>query len=51
MNVVNPAEFSDTSSVISNLKNQSPEKKLDINEISIPPKLKKKGDQRGQKQQ
>ena len=43
MNIVNRAEFSDTSSVISNLKNQSPEEKLDINGTSMPPKMKRKG--------
>ena len=48
MSIVNPAEFSDTSSVISNLKNQSPEEKLDINEISMPPKMKRKGRPKGE---
>ena len=48
MNIVNLAEFSDTSSVISNLKNQSPEEKLDINEISMPPKMKRKGRPKGE---
>ena len=47
MNTVNPAEFSDTSSVISNLKNQSPQEKLDINEMSMPPKMKRKGRPKG----
>ena len=47
MNIVNPAELSDTSSVISNLKNQSPEKKLDTNKILIPPKMKRKGRPKG----
>ena len=47
MNIVNSAEFSHTSSVISNLKNQSPEEKLDINEISMPPKMKRKGRPKG----
>ena len=42
MNIVNLAEFNDTSSIILNLKNQSPEEKLDINEISMTPKLKRK---------
>ena len=48
MNIVNPAEFIDTSSVISNLKNQSPEEKLDINEISMPTKMKRKGRPKGE---
>ena len=43
LNIVNPAEFSDTSSVILNLKNQSLEEKLDINGISVPLKMKRKG--------
>ena len=42
MNIVNLAEFNDTSSIILNLKNQIPEEKLDINEISMTPKLKRK---------
>ena len=45
MNIVHPAEFSDTSSVILNLKRR--EKKLDINEISVPPKMKRKGKPKG----
>ena len=48
MSIVNPAEFSDTSSVISNLKNQSLEEKLDINEISMLPKMKRKGRPKGE---
>ena len=43
INIVNHAEFSDISTVISNLKNQSPEEKPDLNEISMPPKTKRKG--------
>ena len=47
LNIVNPAEFSDTSSVILNLKNQSLEEKLDINGISVPLKMKRKGRRKG----
>ena len=47
MNIVNPAELSDTSSVILNLKNQSPAEKLDINEMSMPLKIKRIGKPKG----
>ena len=44
MNIVNLAEFSDTSSVISNLKF---DEKLNINETSMPLKMKRKGRPKG----
>ena len=46
-NIVNPAEFSDTSSVTLNLKNRSPAEKLDINEMSMPLKIKRIGKPKG----